>query len=227
MLPTQTENDGVNILNFMFEDGLGEKIYNGGVIESTLSLDQRRTIKALMLLEGSGYVKIVTSAYGDGPTYTLNTYKLTPQGMTALTAYQRGDNPFKNVSSLNHTGDVFNTRMGNVSSSAVAIGRHASSKYSSGIDADSFNKKMEEFQHTLKSLPAADQEDGEYQLEKLARAAEVGQEAIKSRVDSFYRFLQSIWARTSDVETGIFLYRIALVLFASGGVDLPKLPEGL
>ena len=128
---------------------------------------------------------------------------------------------------MNHNGDINNTTMGNVTNSAFAIGSHASATYAAGIDAEAFNSKMAELQTALKQLPDAEREDGEHQLEALARAAQQGPEAVEKRAGSFYRYIKGLWESASQLETAMFVYKLAAALFVHAGVTFPALPLGM
>ncbi len=168
-----------------------------------------------------------TKIFGDGPEWALTYYRMSPLGMSALITLQGGDNPFKHAPSLHHSGDNISFTAGNISNSALALGRHATASYAAGIDAKSFNDALAEFREKLKALPEDERDDGEHQLELLARAAEKGPEAMQGRVKSFSRYLLGAWDDLGRAATILPLWHIASALFASGGVILPPLPAGL
>ena len=228
MLPTTAQQDAMNILHFMFENQLGSGIHKGSQLKAAISAEEARAVKAIMLLIGRNFIRIVYEPQGNINIYILNHYTFTPLGVIALDTLQSGDNPFKFPPSVNHTGDVINTRVGNVTNSAFAIGSHAQATYAPGIDAEAFNSKMAELQTLLQQLPDAEREDGEHQLDALARAAQEGPEAVEKRAGLFYRYLQGIWGVTENAATGMFMYHAAAALFAHAGVTFPALlPPGL
>ena len=224
---TQAEDDAGRLLHHLDENGLTDAVLTGRQLQALLKLDDVRARKCIMMLHGSGFLTEIDRAFADGALWAFIYYQMTPQGMIGLNHYSKGESPFKTASVNHHTGDNITTTMGNVTDSAVAIGRHAKASYAAGIDADAFNSKMAELQTALKQLPDAEREDGEHQLEALARAAQQGPEAVERRAGSFYRYIKGLWESASQLETAMFVYKLAAALFVHAGVTFPELPLGL
>lgn len=223
---TQAQQDAIDLLHEWIESE--EDWLDGGAIWNRFNKESRRGGKVVNLLLVNGCMEEKSGHFGSGdePTWATRIYALLPRAEVFLDNYQAGENPFKTIPQHQHQGDIYNTRVeGNTG--AFAIGRQAVANNYSGISNETVRDLFGQMAGVIKELPKAEREDGEYQLSKLAEAAESGPEAVQERKNLFVRFIEGLKDKAETAQAFTLLYRVAILVFAQFQISLPELPDGI